>query len=381
MKSAKLKIGLVFDDSLDSTDGVAQYVKTLGAWLSSQGHQVSYLVGETRMKSWASGSVFSLSKNAKVSFNRNRLSIPLPASRHKVQQVLNDGDFDVLHVMVPHSPFLAQKVINSAGSSVAVVGTFHIFPAGWLAKLGSKSLKTAYLGGLKRFDAFISVSQPAASFARKYFGISSEILPNVVDIERFKSVDTQASLNPQIVFLGRLVGRKGAMELLKAFRILHASMPEARLIVAGDGPERKTLERYIQKTDLQRAVELRGKIPEQEKPSLLASADIACFPALHGESFGIVLIEAMAAGAKVVLGGDNPGYRSIMGDRPELLVEPSDSVKLASRLKHFLTEKPAIEAAHRWQAQSVKKYDVTRIGPVILDIYYQAIAKRASEVT
>jgi len=171
------------------------------------------------------------------------------------------------------------------------------------------------------------------------------------------------------------------MELLKAFRILHASMPEARLIVAGDGPERKTLERYIQKTDLQRAVELRGKIPEQEKPSLLASADIACFPALHGESFGIVLIEAMAAGAKVVLGGDNPGYRSIMGDRPELLVEPSDSVKLASRLKHFLTEKPAIEAAHRWQAQSVKKYDVTRIGPVILDIYYQAIAKRTSEVT
>ena len=175
MKTAKLKIGFVFDDSLDSTDGVAQYVKTLGVWLGAQGHQVSYLVGETKMKNWAGGRVFSLSKNARVVFNRNRLSVPLPASRRKIKHVLQDEDFDVLHVQVPHSPFLAQRVMNAASDKVAIVGTFHIFPAGWLAKLGSKSLRAAYLGGLGRIDQLISVSQPAARFAKQYFRLSSRV--------------------------------------------------------------------------------------------------------------------------------------------------------------------------------------------------------------
>ena len=380
MKTAKLKIGFVFDDSLDSTDGVAQYVKTLGVWLGAQGHQVSYLVGETKMKNWAGGRVFSLSKNARVVFNRNRLSVPLPASRRKIKHVLQDEDFDVLHVQVPHSPFLAQRVMNAASDKVAIVGTFHIFPAGWLAKLGSKSLRAAYLGGLGRIDQLISVSQPAARFAKQYFRLSSRVLPNVVDVQRFASASGEPSPSPQIVFLGRLVSRKGAMELFKAFKVLHSTMPEVRLIVAGDGPQRKSLERYAEKNNLQKVVTFLGKIPEKQKPPLLASADIACFPSLGGESFGIVLIEAMAAGAKVVVGGNNPGYQSVLGGYPELLIDPADSVKFASRLKRFLSDQSAIAAAGNWQSRAAKKYDVATVGPQIIDIYQTAIAKRLSKV-
>lgn len=381
MKTAKLKIGFVFDDSLDSTDGVAQYVKTLGAWLGAQGHQVSYLVGQTKMKNWAGGRVFSLSKNAGVVFNRNRLSVPLPASRRKIKRVLQDEDFDVLHVQVPHSPFLAQRVMNAASDKVAIVGTFHIFPAGWLAKLGSKSLRAAYWGGLGRFDQLISVSQPAARFAKQYFRLSSRVLPNVVDVQRFASASAEPPPSPQVVFLGRLVSRKGATELLKAFKVLHSTMPEVRLTVAGDGPQRKSLERYAEKNNLQKVVTFLGKIPEKQKPPLLASADIACFPSLSGESFGIVLIEAMAAGAKVVVGGNNPGYQSVLGGHPELLIDPADSVKFASRLKRFLSDQSAIAAAGNWQSRAVKRYDVATVGPQILDIYQTAIAKRLSKVT
>jgi len=101
----KLKIGLVFDDSLDSSDGVAQYVKDLGGWLSGQGHEVSYLVGETKLTEWRGGKVYSLSKNQAVYFNGNRLSVPLPANSRRIRELLNAKNFDIMHVMVPYSPF------------------------------------------------------------------------------------------------------------------------------------------------------------------------------------------------------------------------------------------------------------------------------------
>jgi len=378
MPSAKLKIGFVYDDSLDGLDGVAQYVKTLGRWLSDEGHQVRYLVGETKMTSWAGGKVYSLAKNARVDFNRNRLSIPLPASRRRIKEILANEKFDVLHVQVPHSPFLAHKVIKSADSRTVVVGTFHVLPAGKLARAGSKGLRTAYGRGLSRFDRMLSVSQPAADFARTIFGLDSEVLPNVVDMKKF---ETKTQTNEKlVVFLGRLVPRKGAMQLLQAFKILHMTNPGFRLIIAGDGPERPKLEKYVAKTNLTRSVKFRGKIPESAKPELLASAAVACFPATGGESFGIVLIEAMAAGSGVVLGGNNLGYRSVLGAQPDLLINPDDSVKFAQRLKRLLTNQEMASRLHAWQSAEVKKYDVTNIGKSLTEIYRQAIAKRRREV-
>src|SRR4051812_32795340 len=128
-----MKIGFVFDDTLDSYDGVAQYVKTLGTWLSSQGHEVRYLVGQTKMIQWSGGKVYSLSKNQKVIFNGNRLSIPIAASSRKIKKVLAEENFDILHVQVPYSPFMAQKVIKSAGENTAIIGTFHVAPLGFLS--------------------------------------------------------------------------------------------------------------------------------------------------------------------------------------------------------------------------------------------------------
>src|SRR5579862_4445122 len=96
-KRQSLNVGLVFDDSLDSPDGVAQHVKTLGAWLSARGHTVSYLVGETKMSDWAGGKVYSLAKNQKVSFNGNKLSIPLPVKTQTLAKIIKELNFDILH--------------------------------------------------------------------------------------------------------------------------------------------------------------------------------------------------------------------------------------------------------------------------------------------
>lgn len=377
----KLKIGLVFDDSLDSNDGVSQQVKVIGAWLSAQGHEVRYLVGETKLSNWAGGKVYSLAKNFSVKFNGNRLSIPLPANKHRIKEILAHENFDILHVMMPYSPFMSQRVINYASPGTIVVGTFHIFPSGPLAKIGGRLLRFWYGGKLRRFSQITSVSPAAQAYAKEAFKINSRVIPNAVEVARFKTNKTKKPDDKvkRIVFLGRLVKRKGCSQLIEAFARLQTIQPDAELVIAGDGPHRRRLEQMCQKLKIGDHVRFLGFIKESEKPSLLAGADIACFPSLYGESFGIVLIEAMAAGSRIVVGGNNPGYASVLGAQPELLVDPADTEGFSLRLHHLLKANQQTDELHRWQLQAVKRYDINIVGQQITDLYGQAIASNAKK--
>ena len=132
----------------------------------------------------------------------------------------------------------------------------------------------------------------------------------------------------------------------------------------------------MQDNHLKAQVNFAGFITEQEKPSYLAAADLAVFPSLGGECFGIVLIEAMAAGSRVVIGGDNPGYRSVLGERPDQLVDPENTLAFASTLRHFLHNARARQQAQHWQAHAVQQYDTGTVGHQLLDIYRSQVAKR-----
>lgn len=370
-----LRVGFCYDDSLDKTDGVAQYVKNLGQWLSSQGHHVFYMVGETHMKQWAGGRVYSLAKNKKVIFNGNSVNTPLPANRRRIKEVLRVERPDILHVQVPYSPFMAGRVITSATPEIAVVGTFHILPANVLARWGASLLRLFCLRTLKHFSRIVSVSPPAAAFARRSFGVDSVASSNVMELGRFSQVKERPHPN-HVVFLGRLVKRKGCVELLQAFTLLIAKIPGAKLSIAGDGPQRAKLEAIVKKNKLESSVKFLGFISEADKPNLLASAQIACFPATGGESFGIVLIEAMAAGAGVVVGGNNPGYASVLGENSQALVDPGDSHDFAARLEKILTDQKLAARLHEQQQEQVKQYDVAIVGNRLLEIYEEAIASR-----
>jgi len=269
-------------------------------------------------------------------------------------------------------------VIRAAGPQTAVVGTFHILPASRLAAAGTRLLRLFYGKNLKRFNLMFGVTTAAAKFARSALGVAVQVLPNVVELKRFQAASAKTQPDKdRIVFLGRLVPRKGAMELLKAFRLLHQDYPEARLTIAGDGPLRPKLEQFVKAEHLSQSVEFLGIIKESEKPTLLASAAIACFPSLYGESFGIVLIEAMAAGAGVVVGGDNPGYRSLLGAQPQLLIDPKDSQGLADRLELLLSDQFLAKRLHAWQTEFVKDFDIEVVGPQVVAAYRRAIAKKA----
>lgn len=371
----KLSVGFCYDDSLDKADGVTQYVKNLGNWLGSQGHHVFYLVGETKIRDWAGGHVYSLAKNQKVFFNGNFVSTPLPANRRRIKEVLRKERPDILHVQMPYSPFLAGRVIAAASPETTIVGTFHILPANILARLGSRFLRLFYLRTLKRFSRVVSVSQPAADYAHRAFGINGAVSSNVVELNRFSQGGSQPQEN-HIVFLGRLVKRKGCEELLRAFALLLAKVPDARLSIAGDGSCRAKLETIVKEKGLESSVKFLGFISEAEKPRLLASAQIACFPATGGESFGIVLIEAMAAGAGVVMGGNNPGYASVLGKNSVTLVDPGKSTAFAESLEKILTDKSLAGRLHKQQQEQVKRYDVAVVGSQLLEVYTQAIARR-----
>lgn len=361
-----LKIGFVLDDTLDTTDGIQQYILTVGTWLTSQGHEVHYLVGESNRKDIEN--VHSMSKNIKVRFNKNRVSIPLPTSKKKIAKKLEELKLDVIHVQMPYSPMFAGRVISATPQSTKIIGTFHIVMVSWLHNAGARSLELMNRNTLKRFDTIVSVSPAAANFAKTVFGIDSIIIPNAVSIKAMQHEPVHHNI-PTIVFLGRLVERKGCQYLLKALVQLQKQYDGLYQVqIAGKGPMRDKLLSYAMKHNIKN-VHFMGFIEESHKPALLAGADIAVFPSTGGESFGIVLIEAMAAGSRVVLGGDNVGYQSVLGDHPDLLVKSQDTHAFANRLQYFLEHPGAREAAAIWESEQIKQYDVSVVGKQLLELY------------
>ena len=373
-----MKIGFVLDDSLDKTDGVQQYVLTLGEWFSSQGHDVHYLVGHTKREDLPN--VHSLGRNVQAQFNQNRMSTPLPASMQRIRTLVAREDFDVLHVQLPYSPFLAEKVIRAASERTAIIGTFHILPFSRIEAVGTRVLATFLKRSRGKFDHVLSVSKPAAAFADKSFLMKAQVVPNVVDVAHFASGKKLKNRDDKltIVYLGRLVERKGCLHFLKAIQVLHQNklLQDVRVVIAGKGPLLETLEAFVRKNRLGRVVKFVGYVPEAQKPDLFASADIAVLPSTGGESFGIVLVEAMASGAGVVIAGDNAGYRTVMAGHEEQLVNPADTLAFVKMLRAFIQSQPARKRAHAWQTKRAQQYDVRSVGPQILGIYEEVLHKK-----
>lgn len=371
-----MKIGFVCDDTLDKTDGVQQHILTVGKWLSDQGHEVHYLVADTTRTDLAN--VHSLGRFVSLKYNKNNVRTPLPASRRKIKKLLEYEQFDVLHVQLPYSPFLAKQVIRYASPKTAVIGTFHILPASRLHGYSNVALRALLGRSLRRFDKIVAVSEPAVHFARKAYGIKADYLPNPIDVAQFRAGKRLGKFDRRklnIVFLGRLVKRKGIMELIDAYNNLHDDKAaKTRLIICGKGPLKAKANARVRKD---REVIFTGFVSEKDKPDYLASADIAVFPSTGGESFGIVLVEAMAAGAKAVIGGSNAGYRSVLGSQPYLLFDANNEAAFIEHLVLFIEDEKLRERVYKWQQDAVGQYDIGTVGPKLIKIYKEALAARS----
>lgn len=376
-----LKIGLVLDDSLDSSDGVQQYVLAVGRWLAQQGHEVHYLVGETKRTDIPD--IHSLSRNIKVRFNGNHMSMPLPASKRHIRQLLQENGFDILHVQMPYSPFLASRILRAAPTSTAVIGTFHIAPYSRTVIWGNRLLSVLLRRSLRRFNEVVSVSPIAQQFARQVFNINSTVVPNAVELAAYRQAVPLDKFNEvtTIVFLGRLMERKGCRYLLEAINYVQANRltnKQYYVIIIGKGPLEPQLREYVQQHNLSDFVMFTGFVSESDKPRYLASSDIAIFPSTGGESFGIVLVEALAASRGVVLAGDNPGYASVMQPFPDSLFNPTDTPALAKKLVYFIENSSERQKQRAKQQIAALQYDVGQVGRRLLNHYRTALHKQRS---
>ena len=379
---APLRVGLVLDDSLDRPDGVQQYVLTLGAWLTARGHQVSYLAPSTARTDLPHLQV--LGSSIQVRYNGNRLSTPLPARVRRLRRILRDESFDVLNVTMPYSPFMSGRLLARASTTTAVVGTFLILPASHWVEKASRGLGLLQHRRLRRFDRVLAVSAPARSFARTAFGLESSIVALPVDVATFAGAveltERRAPEDPvHLVFLGRLVERKGPAELVAALGALRAAGRGAaslRVTIAGTGPLAEGLRRQAEQLGVADMIDLPGYVAEEDKAALLASGDLVVLPSVGGESFGISVVEALAAARGAVIVGDNPGYRTVMGDLTDQLVDPTDTTAFAAVLARFIDD-PRLRAAARDRQRAVAwRYDIEAVGPLIVAEYREAIASR-----
>jgi phosphatidylinositol alpha-mannosyltransferase len=255
-----------------------------------------------------------------------------PAAARRALSRLRLASPDVVHVHEPFAPGLTYALL-SARDLPPVVATFH--------RSGGSVLYTL-LGPLARrlaghLSVRTAVSDAAAATARRALGGTYEVLYNGIEVDRFAGVEPWPTAAPTVLFLGRHEGRKGLGVLLEAWARLvddgpgTDGPPAPVLWVAGDGPETAALSRRYPDSD---SVRWLGIVDEQEKVRRLAAAEVLAAPALGGESFGLVLLEGMAARA-VVVASDIDGYRDAAGGRA-VLVPPGDAGALAEALRGVL---------------------------------------------
>ena len=267
-------------------------------------------------------------RSVPVPANGSRAPVSLsPIAVARGVKALRGGRFDVVHVHEPFAPGLPYGLLVASGIP-PLVATFHRSGASVFYSLLGPVAKLA----ARRFAVRSAVSEAARLTAAAAIGGDFQVLFNGVEVDRFRDADPWPTDGPTVLFLGRHEERKGLRVLLEACSSLTGSGSAAVLWIAGDGPETDSLQRRFPESPTIRWL---GVLTEEEKVRRLAAADVLCAPSLGGESFGMVLLEAMAANTLVVA-SDIDGYRDVVGG-DAVLVPPRDASALAAALESVLT--------------------------------------------
>lgn len=312
-----------------------------------------------------------------------------PEDGDKIGEVLEREKFDVINFHEPIAPLLAWQILNR--STAAHVGTFHANLIDTVAAKSWVSVFTAHGRSISRKMHVITAVSPApaallinkaTSKADRERVNNIRYIPNGIDLSTYRAPKKRLPLNgpntKTILYVGRLDRRKGVDWLIKAYSVLVNEMPNAYLIIAGEGSHRSRLEQLAKSLQLVN-IKFTGYVEETEKRRLMGNADVACFPSLYGESFGIVLIEAMAMGAPVI-GGNNLGYINVLTGFGRLgLADPKATVDLANRLAVFLTSTELQKSFRHWGLNEVKKYDYPKIVAQYENAYSEAMSKWRAE--
>ena len=368
-----MKIGLVSPYVYPLPGGVTQHVKHLYENLRLRGHDVRIISSSHGLQRASEGDVIRVGKGFSMPANGSVGTITIsPRYVSQVRAVLEHEQFDLLHFHEPLVPFLSPIVLRESKS--VNIATFHAYSGFSPAYELTGRLLGPIVG---RLHGRIAVSAAARHFIDRYFPGDYKVIPNGVDVDFYQRAVPVARWQDgkrNILFVGRLEDRKGFIHLLKAFRILRKTGCDCRLLVAGAGPQEREARRYVMTRRL-RGVEFLGRVSDEEKAQLFRTADVYVSPATGRESFGIVLLEAMAAGAPIVC-SDIHGYKGVVRRGEQALLVPPRNPKAIAAATMRLFAEPDLRArmgeSGRKRAQEFSWERVT----AKVDDYYGFVIRR-----
>src|SRR3954452_7983437 len=364
-----MRIGLVCPYQWDVPGGVQYHVRDLAETLRAMGHHVEVLTPAEHEDSLPTQHVTFAGRTVPVPYNGSMASLQFgPVAAARVRRWLREGHFDVVHVHEPASPSISLLVCMIAKGPI--VATFHAAKVRsvWLAALGPVARPW-----MEKISGRIAVSDFARRVQVEHLGGDAVIIPNGVHVAAFAEGPTlpghtRGVDGPTIGFLGRYdEPRKGLPVLLDAMRTVVRKHPGAQLLIAGRGDAEQLSD--LVGEDLRAHVSVLGELSEEDKAAFLRSVDIYCAPNLLGESFGIVLIEALAAGAPIVA-SDLDAFASVLEQgQAGVLVRLGDSAALARALCELIDD-PARRAEFTARGRQVARaYDWSVIARRILAVY------------
>ncbi|MSZ54309.1 MAG: glycosyltransferase, partial [Actinobacteria bacterium] len=367
----KIKVGMVCPYGWDNPGGVQTHIRELTQHLLDEGHEVSVFAPVTNEgnidEPWLvnAGKPISIPVNGSVA---RVLFGPIASSR--VKQWISQGDFDLLHLHEPAIPSLSLLACSAATGPM--VGTFHV---------SSPKQKAIYAIGpilepiVEKLTARIAVSESARLTLKDHFDTDAVVIPNGIESAQYANAQpTVHWRNPNTIgFIGRFdEPRKGLQVLIDALPIISRFVPDIKVLVAGPGDS----EEFVKGLDvgLRNRIAFLGFLTDEEKASFLKSIDIYVAPNTGGESFGIILTEALSAGTPVVA-SDIPAFRAVLDNgNAGLLFKNEDAADLAKVLISLLRDKELQLKLSTNGKMSSQKYDWQVVAEQILSVYEMAMA-------
>jgi len=370
-----MKIGMIAPYDYSHPGGVINHASYLAHHLHLLGHDVK-IIAPMRKKGtrYFDEDVTSVGRPLPIPYGGTTARIPLsPWLPYQVKRVLDRESFDIIHL---HEPFIPMLCLSSLIESQTVnVGTFHACHdrsfGYWVGQPIMHKLG-------KKLHGKIAVSQPALTYIQRYLQAEYRIIPNGVDTQNYKPEGPvrkefcDGKLN--ILFVGRLEERKGVADLIHACSLVKEDFRDFRLIIVGPGLQRRYQYELLAKRLLPDQVVFTRFVPFDELPQYYRTADIFCAPANGGESFGIVLLEAMASG-KPVVATDIAGYAGVMTDgREGLLATARDRRSIADALLTLIHDKARRQKMAENGLVTAEKYSWVNVSRQVEE-YYKFLVK------
>lgn len=368
-----MKIGLVSPYDFASPGGVGDHVRSLARELRHLGHESRIFAPSSHSHDDLDAADFyRIGRPTSIPVNDSiaRIALSFHLAR-QVSDILQAESFDVLHFHEPLMPALPMTLLRL--SRTANVGTFHAFARSNVGYHYGRPLLRPYLDHLHRG---IAVSEPARVFFNKYFPeYPLRVIPNGIDLKTFRPgfapIRHLRDERINVVFVGRLEKRKGLVDLLRGYQFMKARFADCRLIIVGSGPLKSQVESFIADHRLPDVV-MAGYVPESVLPRYYSSADIFCAPATGAESFGIVLLEAMASGLPIVA-TEVPGYMSVLEPgRDSLTVRPKGWAELGAALLILARDADLRRRLGAHGLERAQRFSWQSVASEVIEVYQEA---------